>query len=84
MASMGASVRFASPNVTTCSTASKTLSHEVRKASAVSATTQDAAGEDAPTIFQAVQDQLGLKLDARKTPVDLVIVDSGRKIPVEN
>jgi len=49
-----------------------------------SATSQDARVDDAPTIFQAVQDQLGLKLEARKMPVDLVIVDSGRSVPVEN
>src|SRR5580693_621797 len=36
MASMGPRMRCASPKMTTCSTASKTLSHEVRKASAVS------------------------------------------------
>jgi len=40
--------------------------------------------DDAPEIFRAVQDQLGLKLEPRKMPVDMVIVDSGRKIPVEN
>jgi uncharacterized protein (TIGR03435 family) len=37
-----------------------------------------------PSIFQAVQQQLGLKLELRKMPVDLVIVDSGQKTPVEN
>jgi uncharacterized protein (TIGR03435 family) len=44
----------------------------------------DARADDAPAIFQALQEQLGLKLEARKMPVDLVIVDSDRKIPVEN
>jgi uncharacterized protein (TIGR03435 family) len=39
---------------------------------------------EAPAIFQALQAQLGLKLEARKMPVDLVIVDSGNKVPVEN
>src|SRR5664279_227789 len=33
---MASSLRCSSPKVTTCSTASKTFSHEVRKASAVS------------------------------------------------
>jgi uncharacterized protein (TIGR03435 family) len=40
--------------------------------------------DEAPGLFQALQEQLGLKLEARKMPADLVIVDSGRKVPVEN
>ncbi len=39
---------------------------------------------EGPSIFAAVQEQLGLKLESRKVPVDLVIVDSGQKIPAEN
>ena len=41
---------------------------------------------DAPaaSIFSALPDQLGLRLEARKGPVDLVIVDSVRKTPTEN
>jgi uncharacterized protein (TIGR03435 family) len=34
-----------------------------------------APGSDAPTIFTAIQEQLGLKLDSRKAPVELLIVD---------
>jgi uncharacterized protein (TIGR03435 family) len=37
----------------------------------------------AATIFQAVQ-SLGLKLEAKKGPVDRVIVDKGEKVPTEN
>ena len=55
-----------------------------RRTNELSATPPDARADDSPAIFQAVQDQLGLKLEARKMPVDLVIVDSGHKIPVEN
>jgi len=47
------------------------------------ALTEPRAG-DGPSIFEAVQRQLGLKLEARKMPADLVIVDSGQKTPVEN
>jgi uncharacterized protein (TIGR03435 family) len=39
---------------------------------------------DGLSIFQAVQEQLGLKLEPRKMPADLVIVDSGQRTPVEN
>jgi uncharacterized protein (TIGR03435 family) len=61
-----------------------TLTFVSRRSNELSAMSPDARVADAPTIFQAVQDQLGLKLEARKMPVDLVIVDSGHKIPVEN
>jgi len=61
-----------------------TLTFASRRSNELSAMSPDPRVDDAPTIFQAVQDQLGLKLEARKMPVDLVIVDSGHKIPVEN
>jgi uncharacterized protein (TIGR03435 family) len=35
------------------------------------------------SIFAAVQ-QLGLKLDSRKLPIDLIVVDSVEKTPTEN
>lgn len=37
-----------------------------------------------PTIFAAVQSQLGLKLDAKKGPVALIVVDHMEKVPTEN
>ena len=39
---------------------------------------------DAPTIFAAVQDQLGLKLEQKKGSVDLFVVDHVEKSPIEN
>jgi uncharacterized protein (TIGR03435 family) len=33
------------------------------------------AVERAPSVFVALQDQLGLKLEARKAPVDVLVVD---------
>jgi bla regulator protein blaR1 len=38
-----------------------------------------AAIGDAPSLFSAVQEQLGLKLDATKGPVDVLVIDSAEK-----
>ena len=37
-----------------------------------------------PSIFTAVQNDLGLKLEARKQPVQVLVIDSVNKIPTEN
>ena len=37
-----------------------------------------------PTIFEAIQDQLGLKLQATKAPVQVVVIDHIEKKPIEN
>ena len=39
--------------------------------------------EGGGSIFSAVQD-LGLKLESRKAPIDLIVIDSGNKTPTEN
>jgi uncharacterized protein (TIGR03435 family) len=43
-----------------------------------------AADTDGPTVFTAVQNDLGLKLEARKHPVEILVVDSVSKAPIEN
>jgi uncharacterized protein (TIGR03435 family) len=44
----------------------------------------DTPGDDTPNLFGAVSDQLGLKLEPRKGPVTVLVVDSANKTPVEN
>jgi uncharacterized protein (TIGR03435 family) len=39
---------------------------------------------DAPGLFTALQTQLGLQLERRKVPFDVLIVDSVDKAPAEN
>lgn len=40
--------------------------------------------EQGPSIFVFFQDQLGLKLESRKGPVEILIIESAEKIPAEN
>ena len=41
-------------------------------------------GEPAPNLFTAIQDQLGLKLESTKGPLEVLVVDHADKIPAEN
>lgn len=37
-----------------------------------------------PSVFTAVQNDLGLKLEARKQPIDILVIDSVEKVPSQN
>jgi uncharacterized protein (TIGR03435 family) len=37
-----------------------------------------------PSLLNALQEQLGLKLEARKAPVEILLVDHAEKVPTEN
>ena len=44
-------------------------------------TPADAPPPTAPDVFQALQQQLGLQLVAKKLPFDVVVIDSIDKMP---
>lgn len=48
------------------------------------ATPGDAAEPDGPSLFQAIQEQLGLKLEAKKGPVQVLVVDHVDTTPTGN
>ena len=41
-------------------------------------------GNDGHSIFTALEEQLGLKIEARKVPVDIFVVDRCQRMPAEN
>ena len=42
------------------------------------------ADDDGPSIFTAIEEQIGLKLEPRKLPVDIFVVERCEKMPTEN
>jgi uncharacterized protein (TIGR03435 family) len=42
------------------------------------------SGQDGPDLFAAPREQLGLRLQATKSPVERLVVDRAEKVPVEN
>ena len=41
-------------------------------------------GTEGPTLFEALTEQLGLKLERRKGPMDVIVVDHAEKTPLAN
>ncbi|MGH9394654.1 MAG: TIGR03435 family protein, partial [Terriglobales bacterium] len=72
----GARQRILSPAL---SAALQTMAQASAQASAPDVT---AAAEPAPSLFTALQQQLGLKLESKKLPVDILVVDSAAKSPI--
>ena len=50
----------------------------------ISGTASPAEVPAGPSIFTAVQEQLGLKLESRKGPVDALVVDHAEQVPADN
>jgi uncharacterized protein (TIGR03435 family) len=48
------------------------------------ALTPDSTDESGPNLLTAVQQQLGLKLERRKIPLDVLVIDRADKVPTEN
>jgi uncharacterized protein (TIGR03435 family) len=47
---------------------------------------RDQAGDNEaePSLFTAIEEQLGLKLEAKKGLLEILVVDSADKVPTEN
>jgi uncharacterized protein (TIGR03435 family) len=44
----------------------------------------EAPSDSGPSIFAAVEEQLGLKLESKRIPVDILVIDHIEKTPTEN
>jgi uncharacterized protein (TIGR03435 family) len=44
----------------------------------------DAQNEGGPSVFEAFDKQLGLKLESKKDPIEMLVVDSADKVPTDN
>jgi uncharacterized protein (TIGR03435 family) len=44
----------------------------------------DAANRDGPSLMEALEEQLGLRLEARREPLDVLVVQHAERVPVDN
>ena len=44
----------------------------------------ESADSSLPSIFTAIQEQLGLKLESRKVPLQMLVIDKCQRVPTEN
>ncbi|MDR3699324.1 MAG: TIGR03435 family protein [Candidatus Sulfopaludibacter sp.] len=47
-------------------------------------TSSTSNGDPAPSLFTAIQETLGLRLQAQKVPVEIIVVDHVERVPIEN
>jgi uncharacterized protein (TIGR03435 family) len=41
-------------------------------------------GEEGPDLFAAIQEQLGLRLESKREPVELLVIERAERVPIEN
>jgi uncharacterized protein (TIGR03435 family) len=61
-----------------------TLEYAPESRTAAAKPDEAAEGPTGPSIYTAIQEQLGLKLESRKVPMEMLVIDGVEKIPVEN
>jgi uncharacterized protein (TIGR03435 family) len=63
---------------------SGSFNFSVRMAASDEIMRADAIHGDAPSIFPLIERQLGLKLESRRVPMEVLIIDHAERIPTEN